>query len=265
MRKDASQLLLVEIADIRKLNALLGADEVGQAFGKVARRHDEVGDAGGDGATRHRSVLGLLRILHQDDAAGFFDRAGADRAVRTGAAQDDGKPVAKLLRERTEEQVDRGPMAARLVEPERGNFVVDQLQPPVGRNDVDVVRLQAHMLADLHHRHFGARGEDRRHLAAVLRIEVHHDHEGGAGVVGKRREEGLHGVDAAGRRSDRHDHGQALSYPGAPAGAAVFAWGRGFGPPCVTLVFVIVRQDATPANVARPSIGVNTRLSQRVS
>jgi hypothetical protein len=101
-------------------------------------------------------------------------------------------------------------MAARLVERERGNFVVDYLQAPVGRDHIDMVLLQARALADLHHRHFGARRDDRRHLAAVLRIEMHHDHEGGAGVVGKGREQVLQGMDAAGRRADRHDHRRML-------------------------------------------------------
>jgi hypothetical protein len=94
----------------------------------------------------------------------------------------------------------------RLLELQRGHLVVDELQAAVGRNHIDVVRLQAVAAGDLHHRHFGARGDDRRNLAAVLRIEMHHDHEGGPGGVGNGGEEVLQDPDAAGWRADRHDH-----------------------------------------------------------
>jgi hypothetical protein len=95
----AAQRFLVEMADVRDRHVLFDVDQFGQAFGEVARRQDEIGDAGRDGASRHRGVFGLVGILHQDDAAGFLDRAHADRAVRTGAAQDDGETVAELFRE----------------------------------------------------------------------------------------------------------------------------------------------------------------------
>ena len=76
---------------------------------------------------------------------GFLDGAHPGGAVRSRPAQDDGKAFAQLFGQRAKEQIDRRPVAARLVERERRNLAVDHLQAAVGRNDVDVVRL--HTLA----------------------------------------------------------------------------------------------------------------------
>ena len=69
-------------------------------------------------------IFGLVRVLHKDDAAGFLDGLEADRAVGAAACQDDGKAVAMLVRQGAKEQVDRGPLAARLLKRSRGNMVV---------------------------------------------------------------------------------------------------------------------------------------------
>jgi hypothetical protein len=41
-------------------------------------------------------MLGLLRVLDQDDAAGFLDGLDPDRTIGAGPRQDDGKPVTVL-------------------------------------------------------------------------------------------------------------------------------------------------------------------------
>ena len=191
MRDDPPQQLLVEIADVGWRQACFDADEIDQALGQVAYRHDEVGDAGGDGAARHRGIFGLVRVLYEDDAARLLDGAHADGAVRAGAAQDDREAVAEPFRERAEEQVDRGALTARLVEFQRRNLVIDDLQPAVRRNDVDVVGAQLFACSDLHHGHARARGNDIRQLAAVFRIEMNDDDESGAGVLRQGAEKAL--------------------------------------------------------------------------
>ena len=88
-----------------------------------------------------RRVFGLVRILHQNDAAGLLDGAHPDGAVRAGAGQDDRETVAVLRGQRAEEQIDRRALAARLVEPAVEISWSEMLQAAIGRNDVDVVRL----------------------------------------------------------------------------------------------------------------------------
>src|SRR6185312_5723497 len=205
MRDDPAQQFLVEIADVGS-DAFLDLDQVDQPLGEIEYRQHEVGDAGGDGASRHGGIFGLVGFLYEDDAAGFLDGAHADGAVRSGAAQDYREAVAEALRHGTEEQIDRRALAARLVELQRRDLVIDHLQPPVGRNDVDVIGFKPVAAADLHYRHFGARREDLRHLAAMSRIEMHHDDERGAGAVGQGGKEALQGLNAAGRSADGDDH-----------------------------------------------------------
>ncbi len=56
-----------------------------QHFGDPLGQHrdglDEIGHPGGDGAARHHRELGLLRVLHQDHAAGFL-QSGRRRPPR---------------------------------------------------------------------------------------------------------------------------------------------------------------------------------------
>jgi hypothetical protein len=94
-------------------------------------------------------------------------------------------------RKKAEEQVDRHPLAARLVEFGRRYFVCRDVQAPVGRDDVHVVRLQRLAGPDLDNRHGCPRRQDARQLAMAPRMEMDDDNEGGAGVRGKCLEEGL--------------------------------------------------------------------------
>ena len=55
-------------------------------------------------------------ILDEDDPAGFLHRLDAGCAVRPRAGEHDREAVAVLLGERGQEEVDRRPVAARLVE-----------------------------------------------------------------------------------------------------------------------------------------------------
>jgi hypothetical protein len=103
VRENAPQQLLVEIADVGNRYASLDPNEIDEPPGEIAHRHDEIGNAGGNGTARHRGIFSLIRILNQDNAAGFLHRAHAYRAIRASATQDDGETVAKLFGERAEE------------------------------------------------------------------------------------------------------------------------------------------------------------------
>lgn len=201
--------LLVELRCRGDVALALG--EVEEVPAHVGERKDEIRKARSNCAPRHRSVLGFARVLNQDNAAGLLDRLEANRSVRPRAGQHDGEAVAALLGERAEEQVDGCALPARLLEGAGRDVVVADLEATVGWGDVDMVGLERHRFTDLHHRHRGARRQDIRQLAAVLRREVHDDDEGNARLLWQGREKGLQRSDAAGRRTDAGHRG--LSRP----------------------------------------------------
>ena len=84
--------------------------------------------------------------------------------------------------------------------------MVDHLQAAIGRNDIDVIGLEMLMPADFNDAHLRTGGNDIDQLAAVLGIEMHDHHEGGAGVVWQHRKQVLQGVDTARRGADGDDH-----------------------------------------------------------
>jgi hypothetical protein len=89
--EDAAQHFVVAVIELLDLNIVLVANQFAELGGDLAHRQDEIGEPGGDRVARHRRVLGLVRILDQDDAAGFLDRLDPDGAsvpapVRTTAA-----------------------------------------------------------------------------------------------------------------------------------------------------------------------------------
>src|SRR5581483_4841195 len=106
----------------------------------------------------------------------------ADHAVRTGAAENDGKAVAELLGDGAEKLVDRQPPPVRLVKAQRHDLMIGHFQPAVGRDHIDVVGLDASPVSDLRNRHPGVGRQYVRHFAAVLGIEMHNHHKSRAGV-----------------------------------------------------------------------------------
>ena len=169
VRKNAAQQFLVKFADIENRCAFLYPDQFDEALGEIARRQNKIRNADSDRAAWHRSIFRFVWILDEDDAAGFLDRADTERAVRSGAAEDHGEAVAELFGKRTEKQIDRRAAAARLVEFARGNLVIDHLQLPIRRNDIDVVGFEMLSRRDFDHRHVGARSDDVNEFATVLR------------------------------------------------------------------------------------------------
>jgi hypothetical protein len=111
-----------------------------------------------------------------------------------------------LLGQRTEQKIDRRSPAARLVEMQRLDLVINYLQSAVRRNDIDVVGLQSLTLTDLHNGHPGARRDNARHFALMRRIKMHDDDKGCAGAHRQRAEEVLQRLNTAGRCADENNH-----------------------------------------------------------
>src|SRR5260370_31735716 len=103
MPENAAQQFLVKVADIGNRCALLNPDQVDQSLGEIARREDKIRNTHGDGAARHRGILRFAWVLDEDDAAGFLDRTHAERAVRSSAAEDQGKAGAEVFGKGPEE------------------------------------------------------------------------------------------------------------------------------------------------------------------
>ena len=132
MRHDPAQQVFVNEVAIGQLFArLLDADQVNQPSRHLPNRQDKVDNPGADGAARHRIVLGLVRILDEDDAARFLDRANPGRTIRSGAAQNDREAVADPLGHRAKEPINRRPLPARLIERECPELVIDDLQSTI--------------------------------------------------------------------------------------------------------------------------------------
>jgi len=141
--------------------------------------------------------------------------------------------------------------------------VIDHLQPAVRRNDIDVVGPQPFAGADLHHGHAGARGDDARHLAAVMRVEMHDDDKGGAGVLRQRAEKALQRVDAARGGADGHQERLDLLPRRRGLGLALFLLSFVHGHSCLRPAnFSISAQPSNaPASSGRPLVAVGRRGS----
>src|SRR5262245_46388091 len=97
-------------------------------------------------------------------------------------------------------------LTARLIKFRCRYFPIRNMELARRCNHIHMVRFQPFRRRDLHDRHAGARRKNVRQFAMTLWIEMHHDHEGGAGCVGERFKESLQGVNAARRGTDTHDH-----------------------------------------------------------
>ena len=173
------------------------ADQLRKPGCDLANRQDEIGKTGGYGAARHGPIFGLVRILDENDALRLLHCLNADRAIRTGAGKDDGEVVTPLRSKRAEEKIDRSPLPARLVERGYRQMMIGDNKLPIGRNDIDMARLQAHPTRDLSHRHFCARRENAGKLALVFRIEMHDDDKRGVDVLGEALEKNLQRPDSS--------------------------------------------------------------------
>ncbi len=115
---------------------------------------------------RHIVELGLVRILHESDAAHLLDALQTHRAVCARARQDDADGV-RVVRfgQRPEEDVDgRAPLLEAHHLGEREMTVVHR-QTLIRRDDVDMIRLDADALRHLRH---GDVGGDCRTSASRL-------------------------------------------------------------------------------------------------
>ena len=80
----------------------------GENLGNLRYWEHEVDGAGRDRAARHAVILGLVRILRDDESALLLDRLQPQAAVAAGSRQDHAdRAFAKFFRQRAQEEVER--------------------------------------------------------------------------------------------------------------------------------------------------------------
>ncbi len=206
-KTDDLQHLLMGIAQIflRRL-ADIGVAAVAEKLPRNAvHRQDEVRHPGRNRAARHAVVGGSRRVLDDRQPPGLLDRTDALGTIRPRAGKHDadrGAPA--LLGQRAEEMVDRHSQAAALQRLRQAQGAVPQAHVPVGRDDVDVVRLDPHSVLDLLHRQQGVSCQDLGRQAFMVGVEVLDQDEGDPGVLGHPREQVFEGVQTSGRSADSH-------------------------------------------------------------
>ena len=138
-----------------------------------------VHNAGGDRALRHAVKLCLVWILHKDEPALDLDLAQAKGSVRTrpGKHHTDGVAIMRGGK-RTKEVVNRRALTPVFLKLGKAQVRVNGAQVGVGRDHVDVVRLDPNRFSHLLHRKADAGLKKVGHQALVLRRKVNHDNKG---------------------------------------------------------------------------------------
>lgn len=198
-RHDAPEVVGAPV-HVERADRFLAMRHLGQPLGQARQRRHEIGDARRDGVLRHGGKVGLGRLLHHNDAAGFLDGTDARGAIRTGARQDHGDAVTPGGRDGAEEHVDRRSMAARFGKGAGRDAVALDHQFAIRRNDVDAVGPQGRPVVDPQNRHAGADRQDLGQRTGLIGRKVDNDHIGEPKGARKLTQQPLQGRDAA-RRS----------------------------------------------------------------
>ena len=117
----------------------------GEDFGDLRYRQHEIDGAGHDRAARHAVIVGLVRILHDDEPAFLLDRLQPEAAVAAGSRQDHAdRAFAKLFRQRAQEKVERQARAVALARLREAQGAVADRKIGARRNDIDMLALERH-------------------------------------------------------------------------------------------------------------------------
>ncbi|KAF1067959.1 MAG: hypothetical protein GAK45_01524 [Pseudomonas citronellolis] len=192
-----------------QLDAAHGLPQLDEFLRDIDGGQDEIHLAGGNGAARHVVVFGIAGRLGDGHPTLLLDPAQPGGTVAALAAEDDAHGMLGVgVGQGAHENIDGdmpGLARVHLAHPQV-TVVHGQLH---GRgNQVDVVALDRHRLADLTHPHLGDFLQDVVSTALVVRRQVHHHHKGHAIVVGHVLEQPQQGIQPPCRRSDA-DHREA--------------------------------------------------------
>ena len=175
-------------------------------FAQFPGRRDLVGETGVDDTSRHAIKFRRFGRLHKHPPGFLPDRPGAGGAVRPHAGENHGEAVfSEILGQRSEEKIDRQPESPVFVLLQQSQHAVPDRQVMIGRNHKDVIRLEAHAVADHPHRHRRGVLQQLGEMILMGRIEVLHHHEGHSRVAGQAPKEVFERLQPAGRGADSHN------------------------------------------------------------
>lgn len=178
----------------------------GQGVRHGRNRQHEVDVARGDGAAGHAVIAGLVGVLCDDQPRFFLDRPEPVAAVGSSAGENDGHgPFGIVFRERVQEEIERQTSAVAGLRLRYAQQAAVDRKIGAGGNDVEVIGLNRHAVGRLLYRHRRMVGEQIDHQAFMRRIEVLHQDEGHAAILGQRGNQLAASVEPAGGSPDADD------------------------------------------------------------
>lgn len=191
------------------------AGDAGELTSNQLGRKDVVHAAGGDGTARHAVVFGGSVILSEGDAAVGLNFGEPGGAVAAGTREDDADGVmALLLGESAHEVVNGHVKAAGIAAGRELKAVIGDGHRSIGRNDINMIGLDAHAAGDFLDAHGGFLGEQFGEEAVMLGVEMLDEDEGHAGIGGQVGDEFGEGFDAAGGGADSGNQEIVLAFRG---------------------------------------------------
>src|SRR5262245_40674163 len=172
----------------------------------LLRGEDQVHDPGGDCGARHAIVLGALRLLCDRDSSYRLDLAQPDGAVRGSPGKDNSnRTVLGVLGQRTEKEVDRHELP--LVTRTRDQVQLAFLDPHVRIrwDDINVIRLQKHAIADLNHRETRRPAKKMGKNARMPGGQMLNEHDRHAGRFLEGMQQLSKRLESTGRRADSYN------------------------------------------------------------
>ncbi|WP_290892109.1 hypothetical protein [Hoeflea sp.] len=192
--------------DLGRCCGIAVAHEGKQGFGHLFGSEHVIGHVRRNRAPRHAVEFRGLGRLYQRHAAHRPDIPQPLGSVPPRSGEHDGDCALALVRgERREQHIDGVAMAVGLRRPGHLQSAVADLQIGIGRNHIDVVRLNSHTVLNLNDRHRRVGAQDAGQFAFAIWIEMQHDHESTAAVSRHHVEEAAQRLDAACRRPDSHN------------------------------------------------------------
>jgi hypothetical protein len=189
---------------VRFRNCHVTGNEVLQFRGNIRRRQNEVDQPGGDRAAGHAVELGVILVLHDNQAPELLDSPGTAGAVTAGTGQDHPhRPFTGVFCKGAKKDVDRQVEPVLLLGKKQRSLIHGHVL--FARYQIDRSGFNAYPVFRLNDPHRRMLRKQFSHKAFVIRRKVldHHEREViGGGHIAKKR---LQRLQASGGRSHPDD------------------------------------------------------------
>ena len=171
----------------------------------------EVDGAGHDRAARHAVILGLARLLRDDEPALRLDRLQPETAVAAGSREDHAdRAFAEFVRQRAQEKVERQARAVTLARLRQAKGAGADREIGAGRDEIDMLGLERHAVRRLLDRQRRMAGQQIDHHACMRRIEMLDQNKSHSGAGREDREQPAKSIKAS-RRGAEPDNRETVS------------------------------------------------------